>query len=95
MQGVDGDWRWMVGIPIVPAVALAFATAALPESPKWLIMVGDLPSALRALHRLRCSQVCRNFVIWCPGGCCVMVRILIHSSGEKTEDTVLCNVVLL
>ena len=57
VQGVPGSWRWMVGLPIIPGLALALAPLVLPESPRWLVMAGDLPSALAALHHLRCPQV--------------------------------------
>ncbi len=38
-QGVGGenDWRWMLGILVVPSVIFTFMVLAIPESPRWLI----------------------------------------------------------
>ena len=38
-QGVGGenDWRWMLGILVVPSVVFTFMVLAIPESPRWLI----------------------------------------------------------
>ncbi len=34
-----GDWRWMFGVGVIPAILLALAAVRLPESPAWLIGV--------------------------------------------------------
>ena len=46
------NWRWMLGIGLLPAVAYFFALLAVPESPRWLAMHHQLPRARRVLARL-------------------------------------------
>ena len=53
---VRGNWRWMVGLPIVPAVALAAGIVLLPESPRWLVVAGRLDAALAVIHRVLTSR---------------------------------------
>lgn len=48
----DWNWRWMLGIGLVPAVPYFFALLAVPESPRWLAMHDQLPAARRVLARL-------------------------------------------
>jgi len=50
--GADWNWRWMLGIGLVPAVPYFFALLAVPESPRWLAMHDQLPKARRVLARL-------------------------------------------
>src|SRR5579862_5124770 len=35
---IDGSWRWMFGLGLVPAVMLSVGMIFLPESPRWLLM---------------------------------------------------------
>lgn len=39
LQGFDGsnDWRWMLGVLVVPSVVYTLLVPGLPESPRWLI----------------------------------------------------------
>jgi len=46
------NWRWMLGIGVVPAIPYFFALLAVPESPRWLAMHDQLPAARRVLARL-------------------------------------------
>lgn len=48
-------WRWMIGIGIIPAIALGFSVLFAPESPRWLIRHQRLDAAKRALVRLGLS----------------------------------------
>ncbi len=50
------NWRWMLGIGVVPAIPYFFALLAVPESPRWLAMHGQLPAARRVLSRLTGSE---------------------------------------
>ena len=50
--GADWNWRWMLGIGVAPAIPYFFALFAVPESPRWLAMHGQLPKARRVLARL-------------------------------------------
>jgi len=45
------NWRWMLGIGVLPAVAYLVATLFVPESPRWHAMHGRLAAARRILTR--------------------------------------------
>lgn len=57
MQDVKYSWRLMTGSPLVPALLLALSPWLLPESPRWLLMQGDLDSALAVLLRVNRTRV--------------------------------------
>jgi MFS transporter, SP family, galactose:H+ symporter len=48
-----GDWRWMLGLAVVPAVFLFVGVASLPETPRWLARAGKPDLARQVLVRLR------------------------------------------
>ncbi|HEU4780564.1 MAG TPA: sugar porter family MFS transporter [Steroidobacteraceae bacterium] len=48
----DWNWRWMLGIGVIPAIPYFFALLVVPESPRWLAMHGQLPAARRVLARI-------------------------------------------
>ncbi|KAK9835166.1 hypothetical protein WJX81_002425 [Elliptochloris bilobata] len=52
LQHVAGGWRWMVGLPVLPALVLSAALVLLPESPRWLVVQGRLDEALAVMHRV-------------------------------------------
>ncbi|KAH6761599.1 polyol/monosaccharide transporter 5 [Perilla frutescens var. hirtella] len=45
------NWRLMLGLAAVPAVAIACGVMAMPESPRWLVMKGRIPEAKAVLRR--------------------------------------------
>ena len=45
-------WRWMVGLGAAPAVVQAVVMAAMPETPRWLVMVGRAGDARRVVERV-------------------------------------------
>ena len=47
-----GHWRWMFASQAVPVLCLMAGVAFVPESPRWLAMVGRLPESLRVLARI-------------------------------------------
>ncbi len=49
----SGAWRWMLGLGIVPALALGFGMLRMPQSPRWLVMTGDDYAARATLARIR------------------------------------------
>ncbi|HWB90693.1 MAG TPA: sugar porter family MFS transporter [Puia sp.] len=51
LQLVD-SWRWMLGVMVVPSVIFAILLAAIPESPRWLILNNQEAVALPILQRL-------------------------------------------
>jgi len=53
LKGVGGvnDWRWMLGIEALPALAYTLMVMKVPNSPRWLILQkGDDASALSVLN---------------------------------------------
>lgn len=48
-----GAWRWMLGVPVFPALALLCAVVFLPNSPRWLAMRRRHDDAREVLERLR------------------------------------------
>ncbi|PON49864.1 Sugar/inositol transporter [Trema orientale] len=45
------NWRLMLGLAAIPAVAVAIGVSAMPESPRWLVMRGRREEAKRVLVR--------------------------------------------
>lgn len=46
------NWRWMLGVEIIPAVLYFIAVLFIPESPRWLIMHGKQDQAIKVLSRV-------------------------------------------
>jgi len=51
LELAGSQWRWMLGIGVVPAVLYLFALLFVPESPRWHAMHGRLDAARRILSR--------------------------------------------
>ena len=52
LQGVGGenDWRWMLGVLVIPSVIYTLMVLGIPESPRWLITKkNDLLAAKKIL----------------------------------------------
>ena len=47
------SWRYMLGIGAIPALGQAIGFSFMPESPRWLLLVGRRQQALAALRRLK------------------------------------------
>ncbi|SPJ74748.1 related to cytochrome P450 CYP4/CYP19/CYP26 subfamilies [Fusarium torulosum] len=45
-------WRWTFGLGVVPSAAQAIIISFMPDTPRWLIMVGRLTAAKRVLQRI-------------------------------------------
>ncbi|KAL6777919.1 hypothetical protein ACKKBG_A16230 [Auxenochlorella protothecoides x Auxenochlorella symbiontica] len=56
LHHVPHNWRWMVGAPLGPALALGGCAILLPESPRWLVIRGRLDAALAVIHRIFTKQ---------------------------------------
>ncbi len=52
LQGLPGNWRWMVGIAAAPGLALAIGMYFAPASPRWLVEKGRLDEAAAVLRRI-------------------------------------------
>jgi SP family galactose:H+ symporter-like MFS transporter len=48
-----GHWRWMLGILVIPASAMAVAIFTLPRSPRWLLLKGKESEAREVLEKIR------------------------------------------
>jgi SP family galactose:H+ symporter-like MFS transporter len=49
-------WRWMLGLGVVPGVALILGMLPMFESPRWLIQSGDKTKARQVLLKIRDLQ---------------------------------------
>lgn len=52
LESAPESWRWMVGLPILPAFIMTTSIFFLPESPRWLVIHGRLEEALIVLHKI-------------------------------------------
>jgi MFS transporter, SP family, galactose:H+ symporter len=48
-----GHWRWMLGILVIPAIAMGLAVLTLPRSPRWLLLNGKEDEAREVLQKIR------------------------------------------
>ncbi|QNF33772.1 sugar porter family MFS transporter [Adhaeribacter swui] len=51
-DGGPDAWRWMFGLGAVPSVIFIFGVLWIPESPRWLIKVGQTEKANLVLHKI-------------------------------------------
>jgi SP family sugar:H+ symporter-like MFS transporter len=49
----SGEWRWMLGLAVIPSLVLLVGMITMPETPRWLAMHGRDDEARRILCRLR------------------------------------------
>lgn len=57
IDGIDNDWRWMLGMESFPALLFALLLFSIPESPRWLMGKGREKEALAVLHRIDDTDV--------------------------------------
>lgn len=53
---IDGSWRWMFGIGVVPAILLCIGMIFLPESPRFLVKQNQTNKAKKILQQLRDTE---------------------------------------
>ncbi len=51
LTGAAQNWRWMLGLGVVPGAILFLGMLTLPESPRWLAGLGRMDEARDALRR--------------------------------------------
>lgn len=51
------DWRWMLGVLALPSVLFAALLYTIPESPRWLVLMGRDSDAGSVLSRIGDSNV--------------------------------------
>ena len=49
---VDVGWRWMLASEVLPAVLFGFLLFIIPESPRWLVLKGQISKAKETLSRI-------------------------------------------
>lgn len=52
IDGIENDWRWMLGVEAVPALLFATLLFTIPESPRWLMGKGREEEARKVLCRV-------------------------------------------
>jgi sugar porter (SP) family MFS transporter len=52
-KGVTDNWRWMLGVAVIPGAALAVGMLTVPHTPRWLMDKGREEQARVVLKRLR------------------------------------------
>ena len=60
LQGIGGenDWRWMLGIMVVPAGIYTVMVFGIPESPRWLISKkNDIAEARKIMSKLNIEDL--------------------------------------
>ncbi|HET8604279.1 MAG TPA: sugar porter family MFS transporter [Marmoricola sp.] len=53
LNPVTDNWRWMLGIAVVPGALLAISMIFVPHSPRWLVKKGRTDEARKVLERTR------------------------------------------
>lgn len=51
-ENIQEGWRWMFWSELIPCFLFLFMTFFIPNSPRWLMMVGREEDALKVLNRL-------------------------------------------
>jgi MFS transporter, SP family, arabinose:H+ symporter len=54
------NWRWMLGIEIVPAILYFLGVLFIPESPRWLIMTGKEAKGIETLAKVGGVEYAQN-----------------------------------
>lgn len=50
------NWRWTLGLGVVPAAIFAIGMVCSPQSPRWLIRDGQVEKARKVLNKVRTSE---------------------------------------
>ena len=56
LKGVPDNWRWMLGVAVIPGAALAVGMLTVPHTPRWLMLSGQEPRARKVLEQLRTER---------------------------------------
>ena len=55
-KGVDNNWRWMLGVAVIPGAALAIGMLTVPHTPRWLVEQRREDDARGVLEKLRAGD---------------------------------------
>ena len=58
-----GSWRIMLAVLLIPSAIMLIGTLTLPESPRWLVLVGRAPEAEKVLTKIRHTKAEVDFEI--------------------------------
>jgi sugar porter (SP) family MFS transporter len=58
----ESSWRWMLAVAALPSIAFLFGLLLIPESPRWLISIGDHNQGERILARMFGEEVAKEQV---------------------------------
>jgi sugar porter (SP) family MFS transporter len=53
LKDVPDQWRWMLGVAVIPGAVLAIGMLTVPHTPRWLSLTGRREQAREVLERLR------------------------------------------
>lgn len=55
-KDVANNWRWMLGVAVIPGLALAIGMLTVPHTPRWLMQKGREDEAREVLNKLRAGD---------------------------------------
>jgi sugar porter (SP) family MFS transporter len=58
----ESSWRWMLAVAALPSIAFLFGLLLIPESPRWLISIGDHNQGERVLARMFGEEMAKEQV---------------------------------
>ena len=58
----ESSWRWMLAVAALPSIAFLFGLLLIPESPRWLISMGDHNQGERVLARMFGEEMAKEEV---------------------------------
>ena len=58
----ESSWRWMLAVAALPSIAFLFGLLLIPESPRWLISIGDHNQGERVLARMFGEEMAKEEV---------------------------------
>lgn len=57
INGIENDWRWMLGVEGIPALLFALLLFTVPESPRWLMGQGREEDARKVMSSVNAEHV--------------------------------------
>src|SRR5690606_5027489 len=88
LQGVDGanDWRWMLGVMVIPSVIYTIMVFSIPESPRWLLSVQN--------DREKAKTVMLQLGVEDPEKEINLIRSEEHTSELQSRENLVCRLLL-
>lgn len=92
LQGVGGenDWRWMLGILVIPSVIFTIMVFGIPESPRWLIIQkNDILNATKIFKEMGVKDANQEIDLILNGQISDNLRNPIHTFFIKKHNRIL------